>query len=199
MHFHFGPGRRGRMPFPPPIAAMFAGWGPHSEGDWEAEWGPGRPGRKRRRFDAAQLRLVLLKLIADTPRHGYDLIRAIEEMTHGIYAPSPGVVYPTLSMLHEMGLIEEADAEGPRRPFAATAEGRAHLEENADEVERLTARLAGMGENRRKANVAPVARAVKNLLAAIWGRVTADDMSEERLHEIAAVLDEAAQRIERLK
>ena len=201
MHFHFGPGRRGRMPFPPPIAAMFAGWGPQFEGDWEAEWGPGPRGRgrRRRRFDAGELRLVLLKLIADQPRHGYDLIRAIEEMTHGSYAPSPGVVYPTLTMLQDMGLIEEAAADGPKKPFAATADGRAHLDERAEEVERLMERLSDLGEGRRKASGAPIGRAVKNLLAALWGRATREDMDEERLHEIAAILDEAAQRIERLK
>src|SRR3712207_9088323 len=90
-------------------------------------------------------RSVLLKLIADQPRHGYDLIRAIEEMTHGTYAPSPGVVYPTLTMLQDMGLIEEAKAEGARKAFAATAEGRAHLAEKSDEVDALFARLEEMG------------------------------------------------------
>ena len=63
-------------------------------------------------FESGELRLVLLKLIADEPRHGYDLIRAIEELTGGEYAPSPGVVYPTLTLLQDMGLIEEAAGEG---------------------------------------------------------------------------------------
>ena len=66
----------------------------------------------RRMFESGELRLVLLKLIAEQPRHGYDLIRAIEEMTGGEYAPSPGVVYPTLTLLQDMGLIEEAAGEG---------------------------------------------------------------------------------------
>ena len=87
-------------------------------------------------FESGELRLVLLKLIADEPRHGYDLIRAIEEMTGGEYAPSPGVVYPTLTLLQDMGLIEEAPGEGPRKPFQITDEGRAHLDERAEEVGR---------------------------------------------------------------
>ena len=110
--------------------------------------GRGRGGRgaagprgRRRMFGSGELRLVLLKLIADEPRHGYDLIRAIEELTGGDYAPSPGVVYPTLTMLTDMGLIEEAAAEGSRKAFAVTEEGKAHLEENADEVEALFERL----------------------------------------------------------
>ncbi|WP_447514071.1 PadR family transcriptional regulator, partial [Clostridioides difficile] len=59
-------------------------------------------------FDGTELRLILLKLIEEQPRHGYDLIREIEERSGGAYAPSPGVVYPTLTMLDDMGLIEES-------------------------------------------------------------------------------------------
>ena len=150
-------------------------------------------------FDAGELRLVLLKLIADQPRHGYDLIRAIEELTHGSYAPSPGVIYPTLTLLNEMGLIEESGEAGSRKAYAATPDGRAHLEERTEEVEALMERLSGVGEHRRRAGGAPIKRAVRNLLSAIWQRLTGDDMEEERLHQIAEILDEAAQKIERLK
>ena len=80
--------------------------------------------RGRRVFDAAELRLVLLKLLADQPRHGYDLIRAIEEMTAGAYSPSPGVVYPTLTLLAEMGHTAEDASEGSRKTYAVTPEGR---------------------------------------------------------------------------
>ncbi len=104
-------------------------------------------------FESGELRLVLLKLIADEPRHGYDLIRAIEELTGGEYAPSPGVVYPTLTLLQDMGLIEEAAGEGARKPFQITDEGRAHLAERSDEVDGLIARLSDLkpreGINRR--------------------------------------------------
>jgi DNA-binding PadR family transcriptional regulator len=179
------------------------GWGPG--GNWSFEWGGGGPGgrggRARRMFEGGELRLVLLRLIADQPRHGYDLIRAIEEMTHGTYAPSPGVIYPTLTMLQDMGLIEEAaaSAESTRKLFTATGEGRAHLADKADEVDALMGRLSGMGAEQRRAGGAPIKRAVGNLLSALWHRVTRDEMDEDRLHEIAAILDEAAQKIERLK
>ena len=115
--------------------------------DFDFDFGRGgrggrRGGRGRKRmFESGELRLVLLKLIADEPRHGYDLIRAIEELTGGEYAPSPGVIYPTLTLLQDMGLIEEAEAEGPRKPFQATREGRDHLEEKREEVEALLERL----------------------------------------------------------
>ncbi len=96
-------------------------WGPF---EWDFGDRPGGrhggPGRGRRRmFEGGELRLVLSKLIVDEPRHGYDLIRAVEDMTGGQYAPSPGVVYPTLTLLQDMGLIEEApgkDRASPSRP-----------------------------------------------------------------------------------
>src|SRR6185437_3841761 len=110
----------------------------------------GRGGRRRRVFDSSELRLVLLKLIADQPRHGYDLIRAIEDLTGGAYVPSPGVVYPTLTLLQEMGHIEEAASEGARRAFAVTADGAAHLAAKKPEVEELFARLAQLGTARAR-------------------------------------------------
>jgi DNA-binding PadR family transcriptional regulator len=150
-------------------------------------------------FESGELRLVLLKLIADQPRHGYDLIRAIEEMTHGSYAPSPGVVYPTLTMLQDMGLIRENEAGGSRKIFAVTPEGEAHLADRLEEAEALIDRLSGMGDHKRKAGGAPIKRAVGNLLSALWHRVTRDEVDEDVLHQVAAILDEAAQKIERLK
>ncbi|GAA4816032.1 hypothetical protein GCM10023232_09890 [Sphingosinicella ginsenosidimutans] len=203
-----GCGPRG-FEFPEAIFAMGMGRGRHGwggrhgpGGDWGdwGGWGGGpRHGRRGRMFDAGELRLVLLKLIADEPRHGYDLIRAVEELTHGVYAPSPGVVYPTLTMLQDMGLIEEAGEGGPRKAFAATEEGRAHLAENGDQVDGLFARLEGLGSDRRRAGGAPIQRAVGNLLSAVWHRVTRDGVGEKTLHDIAAILDEAAQKIERVK
>jgi DNA-binding PadR family transcriptional regulator len=176
------------------------GWGA-GPWEWGMEFGGGRHGRggRRRVFDAGELRLVLLRLIADQPRHGYDLIRAVEELTHGSYAPSPGVVYPTLTMLQDMGLIRENEADGSRKIFAVTSEGEAHLADRGEEIDALMSRLEGMGEDKRRAGGAPIKRAVGNLLSALWHRATREDMDERRLHEIASILDEAAQKIERLK
>ena len=199
-----GCGPRG-FDFPEGLFAMGfgprgGGWG-SGWGGWDSDWGGSGRGRRgrRRMFEPGELRLVLLKLIADQPRHGYDLIRAIEEMTHGVYAPSPGVVYPTLTMLQDMGFIEESKGEGSRKAFAATDEGRAHLEEKADEVSALVERLEDLGSDQRKAGGAPIKRAVGNLLSALWHRVTRDEVDEQTLHDIAAILDDAAQKIERLK
>jgi DNA-binding PadR family transcriptional regulator len=160
--------------------------------------GEGRRGGRRRMFDGSELRLILLKLISEQPRHGYDLIREIEERSGGAYAPSPGVVYPTLTMLDEMGLIEEQKAEGAKKQFAITDEGTAHLEENAEQVEALMARLAEMGAARAKGDRAPIKRAVGNLMAVLANRFFHGEMDDEMLHKVAAILDETAQKIERL-
>ena len=175
-------------------------WGPFSfdiEGDG---WGSGRRGRRSRRmFESGELRLVLLKLIADEPRHGYDLIRAIEDLTGGEYAPSPGVVYPTLTLLQDMGLVEEAPGEGPRKPFQATDEGRKHLAEREEEVEALFSRLRDLAPSGENAAGPAIGRAVKNLMTALGHRLKREGFDEDLFLEIAAILDDAAQKIERVK
>ena len=158
----------------------------------------GRDGPPRRRiFDGGELRLVLLKLIAERPRHGYDLIRAIEERTGGAYAPSPGIVYPTLTLLTEMGFIDEQLAEGSRKQFSISPEGAAHLVTNAAEVEALFARLDAMAALRERTDAVPIRRAMHNLRAVLQNRL-GEGLDKERLHEAAALLDEAARKIERL-
>jgi len=176
--------------------------GTWKRGPFEFRWdvgegmGPRGGGRRRRMFDGDELRLVLLKLIADQPRHGYDLIRDIEERTGGAYAPSAGVVYPTLSMLDEMGLIE-AVAEGSRKQYTVTDAGHAHLEERAEEVAELMGRLDALGAERSRVDRAPIRRATANLFSALAHRVARGD-TDTLAHEIAEVIDEAARRIERL-
>jgi DNA-binding PadR family transcriptional regulator len=157
-----------------------------------------RGGRRRRVFDSGELRLVLLKLIADQPRHGYELIRAIEELTGGLYVPSPGMVYPLLTLLQDMGQIEEATSEGARKQFAVTAEGTAHLAEKRQEVEALFARLAALASARQRTDGGPIRRAMANLRAALIYRLDRDAVEADTLHAAAAILDEAAQKIERL-
>ena len=206
-HWH-GCGPRGRIEFNLPEALFGMGggrggrWGPfHFDfGDMPPP-PPGAPGSRgrRRMFESGQLRLVLLKLIADEPRHGYDLIRAIEELTGGDYAPSPGVVYPTLTLLQDMGLIEEAQGEGSRKPFQVTDEGRSHLEANSEDVEELIGRLEETGSGRRRSQRPEMGRAVGNLMAALKNRVAQEGWNEALLNEVIDILDDAAQRIERIK
>ena len=155
-------------------------------------------GRRQRMFDSGELRLVLLKLIADEPRHGYDLIRRIEELTGGAYAPSPGVIYPTLTLLDDMGLIEAQQSEGAKKLFAITDAGTAELEANRESADRLIARLTDIGEERQRTDSASVRRAMGNLKAVLMNRLGERDLKDATLHDIVALIDEAAQKIERL-
>jgi DNA-binding PadR family transcriptional regulator len=162
--------------------------------------GGGRRGRERKRmFEGGELRLVVLKLIADQPRHGYELIKAIEEMTGGDYAPSPGIVYPTLTMLEDMGLIAEAKSKDTKKIYEVTAEGRAHLEENSAEVDDLIERLEGHGHHRRRGQRPEIGRAIGNLMTALRNRIAHEGWNEQLLDEVVDILDEAAQRIERVR
>jgi DNA-binding PadR family transcriptional regulator len=183
---HAGPrgGRFGRGEGP-------RGWSEDGRG-----FGPGGGGR-RRMFDGGELRLVLLKLIADKPRHGYDLIRAIEERTGGAYAPSPGIVYPTLTMLSEMGLIEEQVTDGARKQFAITPQGSTHLAEHDAEVVAMLARLDALGAMRERTDAVPIHRALHNLRSVLQSRL-GEGLAKERMHDAAALIDEVAQKIERL-
>jgi DNA-binding PadR family transcriptional regulator len=157
-----------------------------------------RGGRRRRVFDSGELRLVLLKLIADQPRHGYELIRAIEELTGGLYVPSAGMVYPLLTLLQDMAHIEEATPGGARKQFTVTAEGTEQLAAKRQEVEVLFARLAALASARQRTDGGPIRRAMANLRAALIYRLDRDAVEPETLHAAAAILDEAAQKIERL-
>jgi len=141
---------------------------------------------------------VLLKLIADEPSHGYELIRAIEELTGGVYVPSPGVVYPTLTMLQEMGQIEEAAADGARKAFAIAADGRELLATRKAEVEALFARLAQLAAARERTDGGPIRRAMQNLRTVLIYRFDRGDVKPATLHEAAAILDDAARKIEQL-
>lgn len=156
-------------------------------------------GRRRRRvFDSSELRLLLLSLISDTPRHGYDIIKAIEELTGGAYAPSPGMVYPTLTLLVEMGHAEETGTGGAKKIFEATGEGRQALTAQADLLNSLKARLSHLAEHKNRADAPPVRRAIHNLKSAIHNRLGQDGIDDQTILAIAEILDEAAQRIERV-
>jgi DNA-binding PadR family transcriptional regulator len=165
------------------------------EGDQEDR---GRRGRRGRMFGQGELRLALLALIAEEPRHGYELIKAIEEMTGGGYAPSPGAVYPTLQLLEDEGAIQEAEAEGAKKPFAATEQGREELGTRAEEVDGLMRRLGRHGERTTTVRSHDLFRAMGNLGSVLKNRARAGKLDERTINDIVDMIDEMAKRIERL-
>ncbi|SMD11248.1 PadR family transcriptional regulator [Rhizobium sp. RU36D] len=158
----------------------------------------GRGGERRRVFEGGELRLVLLKLIEEQPRHGYDLIREIENLSGGAYAPSPGVVYPTMTLLIDMGLADEQATDGARKLLGITEAGRTHLAERADEVATAMSRLAALAKISERTDAAPVRRAMDNLKAALQDRLSQANTTRDIQLEVARLIDEAAQKIERL-
>lgn len=188
---------------------------PEIDIDIDLDWQEGPRVRKRRgrMFATGELRLALLALIAEEPRHGYELIRAVEDMTGGSYAPSPGAVYPTLQMLEEEGLIkptkvkdaedgddgEDADSSS-KKPFKVTKAGKAELEERAEEVDELMERLGAHGKRAEKVRQKSpdLFRAMGNLASVLKNRARAGKLDQKAIDEIVDIIDEVAKRIERL-
>ncbi|WP_333605550.1 PadR family transcriptional regulator [Novosphingobium sp.] len=192
MRAAFGPGRGG-------VGGEFpgGGWGMGHGGA-----GGGRPmrgGRRKRLFDQAELQTLLLALIVEAPRHGYDLIREIEALSGGDYAPSPGVVYPALTYMEESGLIEVSAEESARKSYRATEEGRRQAETDSETAAALKARLAALAEARDRVDPAPVRRAMHALKTSVFDRLSRGAADRELILQIADVIDEATRKIERIE
>ena len=190
----------------------------HFESDYDGRWAAGRGWRRRRGFGGGRhgigggdmlrarrmlatgdLRLIALALIAEQPRHGYEIIKVLEEKTSGWYSPSPGMVYPTLTFLEEAGYVT-AQAEGAKKLYTITDEGRAYLAENRDFVDAVLERLAAIGNKfarmrRHLGEDEPDARrhlpslvraALENLREVAGERLAKDAEAEAKLVEILA-------------
>jgi DNA-binding PadR family transcriptional regulator len=147
-----------------------------------------------RLFDYGELRLLLLAMIAERPRHGYELIKAIEERFGGSYSPSPGVVYPTLSWLEDMGYAAIDAEEGGRKRYRITPEGEAFLVANRAAADALLSRAGPAGPGPVPA---PVVRAMENLKLAMRLRLRRGPLDSTAAESVAAALDAAAQAVER--
>jgi DNA-binding PadR family transcriptional regulator len=178
---------------------------------WRGQFGPGhgwggRHGmgggnmmRAGRMLAQGDLRLIALALIAEQPRHGYEIIKVLEDKTAGWYSPSPGIVYPTLTYLEEAGYVT-AEIEGAKKLYTITDEGRAHLDENRDFVDAVLERLAAIGERvarmRRRfggdddddrRRMPPLVRAaIENLREVAAKRLDDDAEAEAKVVEVLA-------------
>lgn len=151
---------------------------------------------RTRMFEQGDLRFVILKLLEEKPAHGYEIIKLVEGKFGGAYAPSPGIVYPTLTLLEEEGSIVVVETDGPRKLFGLTDKGRAEVTQSAPDIDRVFAR---MDELRQKygGSIAPeILRAVENLKSAVKLRIDRGDAVDSR--KLTAILDGAARSIEDL-
>ncbi|MBV9357370.1 MAG: helix-turn-helix transcriptional regulator [Chloroflexi bacterium] len=158
----------------------------------------GGHGRRARSLGQGDLRYLLLYLLSERPRHGYDLIRAVEERTGGAYAPSPGIVYPTLTLLEELGYAQVAGTEGAKKLFSLTAEGREALRSSDAEVQIVLSRLAQLAETTPSAVDPEVLRASQNVSRALFLRPGRKPWTSEQSQRVADILDRAAAEIEQI-
>ncbi|WJV39561.1 PadR family transcriptional regulator [Raoultella terrigena] len=170
----------------------------HDSREPHAERGGRRGGGRRQRFFGhGELRLVILDILSRSASHGYELIKEIESLTQGNYSPSPGVIYPTLDLLQDQGLIGVEEENG-RKKISISEEGRRLHAENqqslADIRERLQARMVGC-ELRKNPQMK---RALENFKAVLDLKVNQQAISEAQLKQIIAVIDRAAMEISQL-
>ena len=167
----------------------------HSGGHHHHHRSGGRRGS--RLFDYGELRLLTLAMIAEQPRHGYELMKAIEERMSGSYSPSPGVIYPTLSWLEDMGYTAAETADAGRKRYRITDQGDAFLTANRASVDALLARIGGAAGGSPDGVPAPVLRAMENLKLALRLRLRGGPLDAAAAQTIAAAIDAAAQTVER--
>ncbi|MDA8382047.1 MAG: PadR family transcriptional regulator [Betaproteobacteria bacterium] len=170
-----------------------------AEGGAEEETGNGRcarggrGGRGRRMFEGGALRFVVLKLIGEQPRHGYEIIKAIEGKSGGGYVPSPGMIYPMLSWLQDVGHVC-VSSEGHRKLYAITPQGDAFLRENRAFADAVEARMSSSGPGCEGA----ARRGLQAIKEALDARMRGESLSEAQIKEIQAILSRAAREIREL-
>jgi DNA-binding PadR family transcriptional regulator len=171
------------------------GRGRHGGAHWGRRGG-GFGGRDSERvFEHGDLRLVIMALLKEKPRYGYEIIKDLEERVGGGYSPSPGVVYPTLTLLEEVGHATVTDEHSGRRLYTLSAEGLAYLDANRTTVDAILSRIAQANAARRGPNLS-VLRAMENLGLALRHRLKGRPASEEQIRAIVAAIDAAAKTVE---
>lgn len=166
----------------------------------------GRHGGRHRHFgrwmrgrvlDSGDLRFIILNLVAEKPRHGYEIMKAIEDQLGGIYSPSPGVVYPNLTLLEEMGYISVTPV-GNKKEYGITPEGSAYLKAHKAEADAAMARLREASRAYGNGPAPEIVRAMQNLRMALTVRIGKGSLTVEQVRSITSVLDRAASDIERV-
>ena len=163
-------------------------------------WGSRRGGKHRRRrqwFGSGDMKYVILNLLKDKPMHGYEVMKALEEQTHGCYKPSPGTVYPTLQWLDDEGLAQSEEQEG-KKVYSITDDGRAFLDENKSSVEDIFERLDEMIDRFIGNPMPDVNRAVGKLVSQVYRASWRLRDDTEKRQKIADVLDDAIKELDAL-
>ncbi|MTH45794.1 PadR family transcriptional regulator [Intestinirhabdus alba] len=170
---------------------------PHEEGD-KAPHPDRGGGRRQRLFGHGELRLVILDILSREASHGYELIKAIEALTHGSYTPSPGVIYPTLDFLQDQALITIKEENSGRKKITITAQGQNWLAENRQQLAHIQARVQARSVGFELRKNPQMKRALDNFKAVLDLRVNQGDISPAQLKKIIGIIDRAALDISQL-
>jgi DNA-binding PadR family transcriptional regulator len=166
----------------------------HDHDDRRGRRGGG--GRSGRLFDQGELRLVVLALIGERARHGYEIIKEIENRVAGTYSPSPGVIYPTLTMLEELGHATLTESDG-KKLYAITDDGIGYLAANRTPLNAALGQMESVKAANSGGPAPQIVRATENLKLALRLRQGRGPLTTEQIRSIAEVLDAAAVAIER--
>jgi DNA-binding PadR family transcriptional regulator len=186
----YGAGRGGRgWGFDPGAGAWF--WGGHGRGR-------GGPFRRGRVFEQGDLKYVILRLLAEKPRHGYEIIKELEERFGGSYAPSAGTVYPTLALLEDLGYATVTPEEGGKKVYSITPAGEKYLEENKSAVEDIFERIQDFGTSFLSESMMDINRAFGRLARATYTTVPWQSGDKTIAAELKRILENAATEIEEM-
>lgn len=155
----------------------------------------GRRKRREKMLEASDIRLLMLHFLAQRPAHGYELIKSVEELSKGEYSPSPGIIYPNLTLLEEMDAIQVVDAQATRKAYRLTGAGEALLAASGDQIASLIARLSSLAILVNNRTIPAVEQAIHELKMALNTRLAQQDISEASLQTLITALQEAAEKI----
>ena len=155
-------------------------------------------GRRQRFFGHGELRLVILDILTRSASHGYEMIKEIESMTQGNYAPSPGVIYPTLDFLQDQAFITITEEENGRKKIAITVAGQHWLDENLEQLANIQARIKARGVGFQLRKNPQMKRALDNFKAVLDMKVNQEGLSDAQLKHIIGVIDRASLEIAQL-
>ncbi|AIN65345.1 TPA: PadR family transcriptional regulator [Providencia stuartii] len=176
------------------------GEGCHGRGEGRGQGGGRHRGRGLRRlFDHGDLHIMVLSLVAKKPSYGYEIIKDIQEASNGLYVPSPGVIYPTLTLLEEQGFLESEVVERNRKSFKITAEGAAHLKANQETETIIFRKLAKARDMQHGGNLSEeIEMAVSRFKALLRHKMVLKQLSEQQTRQIAQIINDAVQQIEQV-
>jgi DNA-binding PadR family transcriptional regulator len=175
-------------------------------GRWGGNWagfedfwtGRGRRGRGGRMFEQGDLKLVILRLLEEKPRHGYEIIKELETRSGGAYSPSPGTVYPTLTMLEDLGFARAVPEESGKKIYQITEEGKKHLAEHSGTVNDVFEKFVKFAEGFTASPMIEVNQAFRDIAKATYSTATSHINDKDRLSKIKEILTRAAAEIDGL-